>query len=320
MALGREEPGRSGGAHHGLRRRRARGAGAGAGVAVGHHPRRGDGRRRRRHRARLVDEGGGGAGLAADAVAFVPLAALRSTTRVEKGPRTPAPSVLVAAEPRIDDADFTRSYTDQLRPKSRWAWRVAGALLLAGAIGGVVAVVASNKPVEVAAPAAPEPTPRVTPLEPDKAPPGLATGAVATAAANRRRRRRTTTKPKAASGPTAATRKWPRATRRRRSIRSRSRSHPGGAVRLPRLAARRRDARRRQEGRGQQAELALSDARASRARACARLSHDHDERALDGESYVRAAHGSHRRAHQAEAQRAGQPQKPAHDAAPVQDL
>jgi len=98
-------------------------------------------------------------------------------TRVEKGPRTPSPgssspsSVLVAIDP-LADAEFARSYTDQLKPRSSWAWRVFGVIVLAGIIGGVTAVIAAGRPekVDVVAPPAPPPTPRVTPLEPDKAP------------------------------------------------------------------------------------------------------------------------------------------------------
>ncbi len=90
-------------------------------------------------------------------------------TKVEKGPRTP--SVVVALDPRADPA-FSRSYTDQLKPKSRWAWRAFAVIVVGGMIGGAVAMVAAGKPekVDVSAPPAPPPTPRVTPLEPDKAP------------------------------------------------------------------------------------------------------------------------------------------------------
>jgi len=96
----------------------------------------------------------------------MPVAALRSTTKVEKGPRTP--SVVVALEQNADGA-FERSYTDQLAPKSRWVWRALGIILLAGGIGGAAAFIASamsTKPtVEATLPPPPQPTPRVTPLE-----------------------------------------------------------------------------------------------------------------------------------------------------------
>ena len=98
-------------------------------------------------------------------------------TKLEKNPKTP--SVLVALD-QAADAAFTRSYTDQLRPRSRWTWRVIGFLLVAGGIAGVAALVNSTmgKPVDpavvnpVVAPSETVvPKPRVTPLEPAKAAP-----------------------------------------------------------------------------------------------------------------------------------------------------
>jgi serine/threonine protein kinase len=106
---------------------------------------------------------------AEDALAPVsPVSALRSQTRVEKGPRTP--SVVVALEQHADAA-FERSYTDQLKPGNKWLTRGFLAVLIAGAIGGVVALVqsggaAASKIDVTAAPPPPQPTPRVTPLEP----------------------------------------------------------------------------------------------------------------------------------------------------------
>ncbi|HEY2746147.1 MAG TPA: serine/threonine-protein kinase [Polyangia bacterium] len=93
--------------------------------------------------------------------------ALLPATKVEKGPRTP--SVVVALDPHADPA-FSRSYTDQLKPKSRWAWRAFGVIVVGGLIGGAVAMVAAGKPekVDVSAPPAPPRVPRVTPLEPEK--------------------------------------------------------------------------------------------------------------------------------------------------------
>src|SRR5438270_4370058 len=89
------------------------------------------------------------------------------------------PSVVVALE-HAADAAFTRSYTDQLKPRSRWTWRALGLVLVVGAIGGVAALVSSalEKPIDVVAPAVPavaQPTPRVTPLDPKaaKAPPAV---------------------------------------------------------------------------------------------------------------------------------------------------
>jgi hypothetical protein len=69
------------------------------------------------------------------------------------------------------DAAFERSYTDQLRPKNRWIWPALGAIVLAAALGGVVAAVTAGRPVDkldVALPPPPAPTPRVTPLAPPK--------------------------------------------------------------------------------------------------------------------------------------------------------
>jgi serine/threonine-protein kinase len=101
--------------------------------------------------------------------ALAPISPLLPPTRDEKRPRTP--SVVVALEQAADSA-FERSYTDQLRGGNKWAWRALGAVILAGAIGGVVALVGSSGPpvpkLELAAP--PPPTPRVTPLEPQAQP------------------------------------------------------------------------------------------------------------------------------------------------------
>jgi eukaryotic-like serine/threonine-protein kinase len=105
-------------------------------------------------------------------VAPVTQASLANPTKVEKGPRTP--SVVVALEQNAD-AEFERSYTDQLRPKSRWLGRMLLAIVAAGLIGGGVALFGSGggKHVEVLAPPPPAPpTPRVTALE---APPPTAT-------------------------------------------------------------------------------------------------------------------------------------------------
>ncbi|HEX9103780.1 MAG TPA: serine/threonine-protein kinase, partial [Polyangia bacterium] len=103
-----------------------------------------------------------------------PLAASRSQGRAaDKPPTGPPPSVVVALEPGADAA-FERSYTDQLRPRGRWLWRTLGAVVIAGALGGVVAVVLAGKPAEkldVVVPAPPAPTPRVTPLPPPKTTP-----------------------------------------------------------------------------------------------------------------------------------------------------
>ncbi|MGZ3426520.1 MAG: serine/threonine-protein kinase [Polyangia bacterium] len=102
-----------------------------------------------------------------------PVSAARSQTRVQKGPRT-TPSVVVALE-QAADAAFERSYTDQLRTGNKWLTRGFLAVVLAGAIGGVVALLSSSGPsssqkIDVAAPVPPpQPTPRVTPLEPAKA-------------------------------------------------------------------------------------------------------------------------------------------------------
>jgi serine/threonine protein kinase len=98
-------------------------------------------------------------------------------TRLQKNPKTP--SVVVALD-QAADAAFSRSYTDQLRPRSRWTWRVIGFLLVAGAIGGVATLVNSmmGRPVDPALvnPVSSSseivvPKPRVTPLEPQKAAP-----------------------------------------------------------------------------------------------------------------------------------------------------
>ncbi|HEY1584174.1 MAG TPA: serine/threonine-protein kinase, partial [Polyangia bacterium] len=93
-------------------------------------------------------------------------------TKLQKNPKTP--SVVVALE-QAADAAFSRSYTDQLRPRSRWTWRLIGFLLVAGAIGGVATLVNSmmGTPVDpalvnpVTTPSETVvPKPRVTPLEP----------------------------------------------------------------------------------------------------------------------------------------------------------
>ena len=111
---------------------------------------------------------------AEDALAPVsPVAAARSQTKVDKGPRTP--SVVVALEQAADSA-FERSYTDQLRGGNKWITRGILAVVVAGAIGGVVALVSSSGAssagkidVLTPPPPPPQPTPRVTPLEPAKA-------------------------------------------------------------------------------------------------------------------------------------------------------
>jgi serine/threonine-protein kinase len=122
---------------------------------------------------------------AEEAMPVAPAAALRSQTKVEKGPRTP--SVVVAIEQNADAA-FERSYTDQLKPKSRWFWRALGIVMLAGGIGGAVAFVASSlstKPkVEETLPPPPQPTPRVTPLEQPPAKPNADDEAKSGIAAN----------------------------------------------------------------------------------------------------------------------------------------
>jgi serine/threonine protein kinase len=108
---------------------------------------------------------------AEEALASPMMAAPKTPTARLKDPRTP--SVVVALE-QAADAAFTRSYTDQLRPRSRWTWRAIGAVLVAGAIGGVVALVGSTgKPADIVAPPAPTATrePRVTPLPAPKAAP-----------------------------------------------------------------------------------------------------------------------------------------------------
>ena len=93
-------------------------------------------------------------------------------TKLQKSPKTP--SVVVALD-QAADAAFSRSYTDQLKPKSRWTWRVVGLLLVAGGIGGVAALVNSStgKPVDVSSEVV-VPKPRVTPLETPPPPPKAA--------------------------------------------------------------------------------------------------------------------------------------------------
>jgi len=96
-----------------------------------------------------------------------PIAATRSQTKSADKPRTGTPPSVEVARELQANAAFERSYTDQLRPRNRWIWPVLGAILLAGAIGGVVALVTSGKPAEkldVVVPPPPAPTPRVTPL------------------------------------------------------------------------------------------------------------------------------------------------------------
>jgi serine/threonine protein kinase len=104
---------------------------------------------------------------AEDALApMSPVAAAQSQTKVEKGPRTP--SVVVALE-QAADAAFERSYTDQLRGGNKWVTRGILAVIVAGAIGGVVALVSSTSStgkIEVVTTPPPQPTPRVSPLEP----------------------------------------------------------------------------------------------------------------------------------------------------------
>ncbi len=107
-------------------------------------------------------------------VAVSPLGApvSQAHTKVEKGPRT-TPSVVVALE-QAADAAFERSYTDQLRPGHKWTWRLLAAVIILGGIGGVAALVSSSgvpaaKVDVVAPPPRPQPMPRVTPLEPAKA-------------------------------------------------------------------------------------------------------------------------------------------------------
>ena len=80
---------------------------------------------------------------------------------------------MVALDPSRQAA-FERSYTDQLRPRNRWLWPALGAVVLAGAIGGVVALVTSARQadkLDVVLPAPPPPTPRVTPLATPPPPP-----------------------------------------------------------------------------------------------------------------------------------------------------
>jgi serine/threonine protein kinase len=92
-------------------------------------------------------------------------------TKVEKGPRTPSPSVVLAIDPAGDATPWsaTRSYTDELRTGSKWTTRAILAIVAAGAIGGLVAFISSSggssaPKIEMLAPP-PQPTPRVTPLE-----------------------------------------------------------------------------------------------------------------------------------------------------------
>ncbi|HWE29308.1 MAG TPA: serine/threonine-protein kinase [Polyangia bacterium] len=102
---------------------------------------------------------------AEEALASPLMAAPKTPTKLLKDPRTPS---VVVALAEAADAAFTRSYTDQLRPRSRWTWRVLGVVVVAGAVAGVAALVTSaGKPadkLDVAVAPPPPPTPRVMPL------------------------------------------------------------------------------------------------------------------------------------------------------------